>query len=85
EEFLIILPNCDQACGQNSGQRLISVFEQNKVVSTEATFSMTLSLGAVVVEPGSDHLLDDIIGTADEALYKAKENGRNRIEFAQLR
>ncbi|MDD3473257.1 MAG: diguanylate cyclase [Syntrophaceae bacterium] len=85
EEFLIIFPNCDQACAQSSGKRLRSVFEQNKVISTEATFSMTLSLGAVVVAPGSNHLLDDIIGTADEALYKAKGNGRNRIEFAELR
>ena len=40
----------------------------------------TVSIG--VVFSRSDYRLDELLELADEALYRAKENGRNRVEIA---
>lgn len=84
EEFLIILPGCDQACGCASVERIRSDFELHPVVTAEGIFEVTLSFGAVVVDTASQAAVDSVIGAADEALYRAKETGRNRIEYSSL-
>ena len=40
----------------------------------------TVSIGVASGEPGADVMV--MIAAADRALYKAKENGRNRVELA---
>jgi len=40
---------------------------------------VTLSLGVAAVIPGHDHIAEDLIVRADQALYEAKESGRNRF------
>jgi diguanylate cyclase (GGDEF)-like protein len=47
----------------------------------QALLSVTLSMGASCMDPGDD--LDTAMKSADEALYRAKENGRARLEFAE--
>lgn len=84
EEFLLILPGCDQDAGQGLAERLRSDFELNPVITSEGIFDITLSFGAVAVDPSTNHELDDIIGVADAALYRAKEKGRNTVEFGLL-
>jgi len=41
---------------------------------------VTLSMGLMVLEPSSSYIIEEIYKYADEALYKAKQNGRNCIE-----
>jgi len=48
--------------------------------TAERQVSVTVSIG--VAEPTtSDRDVDQVIRTADKALYRAKENGRNRVEI----
>jgi hypothetical protein len=43
-----------------------------------------VSIGAVVLDPGMSGTLDDAIARADEALYRAKHQGRNRVVAVNL-
>ena len=51
-----------------------------KVQLKKEQISFTVSIG--VAFSRSDYRLDELLELADEALYRAKENGRNRVEIA---
>lgn len=84
EEFLIVLPGCDQEYGFNSVERLRREFDSNQLITSEGSYNITLSFGVVAVEPAANYGVDEIVAAADEALYRAKGAGRNRVEFATL-
>ncbi len=72
EEFLLILPESDL-----SGACLAVDRIRQKI---EDTLDVTISAGVALYRKGSSG--EDLIRAADGALYKAKENGRNRVECA---
>lgn len=41
---------------------------------------VTVSIGIGLYTPGTQQELSQVLGAADEALYRAKANGRNRVE-----
>ena len=80
EEFLIILYPAD---GQTAGdvmERARLACASSPVVVDSGEFDVTISLGAAVVEDFEDVDLAVVLKTADRALYRAKEGGRNRFE-----
>ena len=82
EEFLIVAPNCDMDSGLNLAQRLRSSLDQKPIETPEGAISITLSLGVAVGGMSSGNDLDALVRAADAALYRAKANGRNRVELA---
>ena len=81
EEFLIVMPGCDHEMAREVGERLCSAFNNQPLTTEEGEFSITLSFGGTVVRAGAEQM-DSIISRADEALYRAKAGGRNRVEMA---
>jgi len=81
EEFAVILPGTDLAAAQVSAERLRELVAKTPLVQDGKTISVTVSIGAVAMVP-SDSEADQTLIRADEALYRAKENGRNRVEIA---
>ncbi len=81
EEFLVILPETDTASALIYCERArVAVEKIGKTgFSKFACSSLTISGGVTPLVPESD-TPDSVIMRADEALYKAKQNGRNRIE-----
>ena len=81
EEFAVILPNTDsdgaKAIAQAIKDRILESAIPHK--SSDVKKIVTMSLGIATVIPTDSSDTDDFIVQADDALYKSKENGRNRI------
>ncbi|MBU3068793.1 diguanylate cyclase [Aestuariicella sp. G3-2] len=78
EEFAIYLPQCDEAATRNTGERVRQAVEAMKVVVNEHTVKVTISVGYALTRASTD-TPDKLKKAADQALYKAKEDGRNRV------
>jgi diguanylate cyclase (GGDEF)-like protein/PAS domain S-box-containing protein len=81
EEFAIILPGSDSATARTSAERLRDIVAKTPLVQNGKTISVTVSIGAATMV-ASDSEADQTLIRADEALYRAKENGRNQVEMA---
>jgi len=84
EEFLLVFPETEIESAEHVANRIRSSIENLKISITETEeISVTASFGISYFNPElGDKVpeVDQLIKLADEALYKAKENGRNRVE-----
>jgi len=76
EEFMILVPEAAPEAAHELAERLREEIESHDFSTKE---KITVSIGVTTYRDG-DHA-DSIITRVDNALYKAKENGRNRIEI----
>ncbi len=81
EEFCIVLKNISQEEAVKFFVNLRAKIASSKIPIKQETVSVTVSIGIAFNK--SDYHLDEILESADEALYTAKESGRNRVEVAQ--
>lgn len=79
EEFLIVLPGCDEACSASQGERLQLVLANEPMIVGDASLTITGSFGATSWHPGLPAQAEYLIRIADNALYMAKNQGRNRV------
>lgn len=79
EEFQVVLPETGLAGALLLAERIRSCVEALPRHSGD-TVPITVSIGVGVHEPGTQQDLASLLGTADEALYRAKAKGRNRVE-----
>jgi diguanylate cyclase (GGDEF)-like protein len=86
EEFAVILPETDLAGAAAAAGRLRESIERQRIEYHEALLKVTISLGAA--ECGPKDTATMLIERADQALYAAKQAGRNLAyieEFGQVR
>lgn len=84
EEFAIILPNTDEEGALRIANRINNFLQALNIKHELSDFKrVTLSIGIAALTPESPLDSNTILGLADEALYLAKKNGRNTIEFAK--
>ncbi len=81
EEFAVILPETDLQGGLLIAEKLrLAVFNKNIAhEGSSVATCVTMSLG-VATYTGQYHTPEEILKAADDALYRAKEYGRNRVE-----
>jgi two-component system cell cycle response regulator len=79
EEFLIILPGCDENCSGSQAERMRGALANEPMVIGEGSLTVTGSFGATSWRPGMPVHPENLIRTADNALYLAKNQGRNRV------
>lgn len=78
DEFGLLAFDLDMADARALGERLRASIESQMFVWEERTYTVSASIGVVVVEQ-VDPTLKDVLAWADTACYVAKENGRNRL------
>ncbi|WP_430416243.1 sensor domain-containing diguanylate cyclase [Marinobacter adhaerens] len=85
EEFIILLPATPEEGAVRVAERVRQAVARSPVYSNErvAPVSLTISVGVACVVPDPDMEPQELIRQADEALYSAKESGRNRVMVAR--
>lgn len=79
EEFIIILNRTDTDGAKLVAERLLNLCRNNKPLFQNQQIAVTLSIGLTkVIE---DDSIDSIIDRSDRALYRAKNNGKDRLEM----
>ena len=83
EEFLIVLPGCDAKVGADRAEHIRHLIESSPVSAGEARIPLTISLGMANSGDWPALEAEAFIRKADEALYRAKAGGRNRVVIAR--
>jgi len=81
EEFLILLPHTDSYKAIEIAERIRKAIANKSFRFKEVKISFSISLGVATQDNGTQHI-DELIKRADEALYVAKNSGRNRTHCA---
>jgi len=81
EEFLMIFPGCDRENTIEKAEQLRLYLCRDPLLLTETAVTLTASFGCTTIVPGHECDSESLIRVADEALYRAKKLGRNRVEF----
>ena len=84
EEFVVLMPETDPASAQNAANRMREKVEATSFIINDAgeTIKKTISIGVSSLHPDGDSA-ESLLKRADEALYEAKNNGRNRVVVSQ--
>jgi len=85
EEFIALCPNTNSKDATMIAERLRAQVESLRIARQNIIISPTISIGLTTYPSNIDHHnLDLLIETSDKAMYKAKTNGRNRVESTSI-
>jgi diguanylate cyclase (GGDEF)-like protein len=80
EEFGVLLPDADAASARAIGERIRLAVARLRVPASKGTIAITTSIGVAAATPARS--IGDLVAAADNALYRAKHAGRDRVECA---
>ena len=83
EEFLTILRGAGEKHCAEIAERIRTNIQELPIRTREVTMPMTVSIGAAVQTPDNDITAAQLIKRADQALYKSKHRGRDRVTVWQ--
>jgi len=78
DEFILLFPNTKLADATLICSQIQNAFTQYPIISADLKLFVTVSIG-VTSQNGESYLADTLIHHADDALYKAKRQGRNQV------
>lgn len=82
EEFVVSLPDTDHEEAARVAERMRAAIQAKTFTGSSGPFSVTASIGLSSCSNGVG--LSEALRLADEALYRAKRSGRNRVEAAPM-
>lgn len=81
EEFMIILPGCDEDAVRNRAEVMRECIASTPISTGNGHLIVTASFGVTVSKAPHDSRAFELIRIADESLYEAKRGGRNRVVY----
>jgi two-component system, cell cycle response regulator len=82
EEFLILLPGCNASETRDKAERLREAIVREPIETQSGALKVTMSIGGIATADWPDDTANQFLQMADSALYRAKEEGRNRAVMA---
>ncbi|MGD9948973.1 MAG: HDOD domain-containing protein [Desulfobulbus sp.] len=80
EEFVFVLPETDAEEAFTVAEKIRKTVDDHTFDDGKSTYHVTISIGVACAHPAQgDFNKNEFISAADEALYEAKNNGRNRV------
>lgn len=85
EEFCVVLPDTELEGAESFAEALRTGIEGLAIVrdDLENWKSLTISLGVSSTKPDQNDTVENLVNAADQALYKAKQSGRNQVCVAE--
>ncbi|WP_164730524.1 sensor domain-containing diguanylate cyclase [Pelagibacterium montanilacus] len=83
EEFAVLLPDEDECGAMMVAERLRTLIAASPLSDKSGPIGLTVSVGVTSLRKG-DQSADDALGRADRALYRAKDEGRNRVRASTM-
>ena len=83
EEFVVLLPNTNADGAMKVAEKIREEVEKTEIPHQDGISKVTISAGVNVIIPDVDSSVNKYISDADEALYRAKGEGRNRVSMAE--
>jgi diguanylate cyclase (GGDEF)-like protein len=85
DEFTVLLPRTSYADAVRVANELLEMVPREaSIVSGGRRMELTASIGVATFVDGAELEPEDVLKSADAAMYRAKESGRNRVEFSEL-
>ncbi|WP_168204159.1 GGDEF domain-containing protein [Aliikangiella coralliicola] len=81
EEFVFLLPETNVSQAKSFAERLMNNISELKITEEDSEFQFTISIGITAPPHKNSTSLETLIKKADEALYSAKNSGRNKISI----
>jgi two-component system cell cycle response regulator len=80
EEFLLILPGCTLETAIRRAEEIRRLVSAREITTLKGPKRVTVSMGVSSAERNEDTSVEALLSRTDAALYRAKENGRDRVE-----
>lgn len=77
DEFLVLMAGCNATQAAEVAEKIRRSIEERSRTFSSQSISLTISIG--ITEVGMHDAMDTVVARADQALYQAKDAGRNRI------
>ena len=78
DEFVVLLPENDLPAARQVAERLRKSIARRRIATPKGSAKVTASLGVAAVDC-EENTLEQLLARADQALYAAKQRGRNRV------
>ena len=84
EEFVVVLPDTSSEGAVHVAENIRRAMQSVQIRLEQGQTMVSVSIGVAALIPSDARVPQDLISIADQALYQAKTNGRNRTQLAEL-